>query len=139
MIPKTTTTMSIAFLTVYFFGLVRSCTITYKPKKTESSQDHKTSLKSHKTKKQYFFDPFHWHLGMITVTFFFANETNKTKKLESPKVFCHLADELAHGPRLRLALAPLPGHVPGLGYSAAECGLVEGELVVWGRRIPRGH
>jgi hypothetical protein len=41
----------IAFLTVYFFGLVWSCTLSYKAKKTESSQDHKTYLKSHKTKK----------------------------------------------------------------------------------------
>jgi hypothetical protein len=41
-------------LTVYFFGLVRSCPvlITYKPKKTESSQDHNTSLKAHKTKRR---------------------------------------------------------------------------------------
>jgi hypothetical protein len=34
--------------------------------------------------KTIIFDPFQWHLDM---TFFFAQETNETKKCESPKFF----------------------------------------------------
>jgi hypothetical protein len=37
-------------------------------------------------------DPFHWHRGMISATFFSPRRQTRQKKFESPKVFCYLAE-----------------------------------------------